>query len=218
MSRSRTITPPSPASGTGRWTVFNAAAPTGRTGSKAATPPSGRSRGTSWNASRRTPLGSERCAGTSSRPPARRSPTSPPSASAGRSSACSARLIGRRRISPCELDFAGGQLFLDDVAQPEGARSPARSPVRAALVHRSLGHRGRREGVRPGRPRAGSRDETGLPRRRRGRIDWAPDEPHFHAFAVDVRSAGFISFAEPRTVLAWDPERGTRSLPLPDPE
>jgi hypothetical protein len=35
-------------------------------------------------------------------------------------------------------------------------------------------------------------------------------------FAVGVRSAGFISFAEPRTVITWDPVRGTRTLPFPD--
>jgi hypothetical protein len=50
------------------------------------------------------------------------------------------------------------------------------------------------------------------------RIDWAPDEPSFHAFSVDVLSAGFISFGEPKTVIAWDPERGTRVLPFPDGE
>ncbi len=48
------------------------------------------------------------------------------------------------------------------------------------------------------------------------RIDWAPAEPHFHAFSVDVASAGFITFAEPKTVVAWDPDRGTRVLPFPD--
>ena len=48
------------------------------------------------------------------------------------------------------------------------------------------------------------------------RIDWAPDEPNFHAFSIDVESAGFISFAEPKTVIAWDPSRGTRVLPFPD--
>jgi hypothetical protein len=50
----------------------------------------------------------------------------------------------------------------------------------------------------------------------KARIDWAPDEPNFHAFSVDVLSAGFITFAEPRTVLAWDQARGTRTLPFPD--
>jgi hypothetical protein len=48
------------------------------------------------------------------------------------------------------------------------------------------------------------------------RIDWAPDEPNFHAFSVDVEAAGFITFADPKTVIAWDPGRGTRVLPFPD--
>lgn len=38
----------------------------------------------------------------------------------------------------------------------------------------------------------------------RARIDRAPDVPNFHAFSVDVVSAGFITFAEPKTVIAWD--------------
>ena len=50
----------------------------------------------------------------------------------------------------------------------------------------------------------------------RERIDWAPDEPNFHVFAVDVRSAGFISFAEPKTVITWDQDRGTRTPRFPD--
>jgi hypothetical protein len=50
----------------------------------------------------------------------------------------------------------------------------------------------------------------------RERIDWAPDEPNFHAFSIDVVSAGFITFSEPKTVIAWDPARGTRVLPFPD--
>jgi hypothetical protein len=49
----------------------------------------------------------------------------------------------------------------------------------------------------------------------KARIDWAPDEPRFHAFSIDVVSAAFITFAEPKIVIAWDPVRGTRTLPFP---
>ena len=44
----------------------------------------------------------------------------------------------------------------------------------------------------------------------KARIDWEPAEPTFHLFAIDVDSAGFVTFADPRYGLAWDPERGLR--------
>jgi hypothetical protein len=37
----------------------------------------------------------------------------------------------------------------------------------------------------------------------KARIDWEPPEP-YHVFAVDIDSAGFVTFAEPRFDLAWD--------------
>jgi hypothetical protein len=36
----------------------------------------------------------------------------------------------------------------------------------------------------------------------KARIDWAPTEP-YHVFAVDIESAGFVTFAEPGYGLAW---------------
>jgi hypothetical protein len=50
----------------------------------------------------------------------------------------------------------------------------------------------------------------------RARIDWAPEEPRFHVFAIDVERAGYITFAEPHRVLTWDPARGLRELPFPE--
>ena len=49
----------------------------------------------------------------------------------------------------------------------------------------------------------------------RRRIDWAPDEPDFHLFALDVTSAAFITFQEPRRVLAWDEGEGLRAIAHP---
>ena len=49
----------------------------------------------------------------------------------------------------------------------------------------------------------------------KARIDWAPDEPSYHCFSVDVASAGYIRFGEDRVALAWDAERGLRHLPFP---
>jgi hypothetical protein len=130
------------------------------------------------------------------------------------------RSDGSPRISPCELDFAGGQLFLGMMWRSRKALDLLRDP--RCVLHSCTTDRTGAEGdakvyaraveVRDPETRQAYRDAV------QARIDWAPDEPNFHAFAVDVRSAGFISFAEPRTVLAWDPERGTRTLPFPDAE
>jgi hypothetical protein len=48
------------------------------------------------------------------------------------------------------------------------------------------------------------------------RIDWAPDEPHFHLFSLDVRGAGFIRFGDSRIAMAWDVDGGFRDVPHPD--
>jgi len=45
----------------------------------------------------------------------------------------------------------------------------------------------------------------------KARIDWEPTEPNYHLFAVDVDSAGFVTFREGnRFWMAWDAERGLR--------
>ena len=49
----------------------------------------------------------------------------------------------------------------------------------------------------------------------RTRIDWAPDEPNYHCFSVDVEQAGYIRFGDDKAALAWDPERGLRRLSHP---
>ena len=44
----------------------------------------------------------------------------------------------------------------------------------------------------------------------KARIDWEPDEPNYHLFAVDVDSAGFVIFGEKGYGLAWNPAAGVR--------
>ena len=44
----------------------------------------------------------------------------------------------------------------------------------------------------------------------KARIDWEPDEPDYHLFAIDVDSAGFVIFGKDRYGLAWDPNGGLR--------
>ena len=128
------------------------------------------------------------------------------------------RADGSPRISPCELDFAAGHLILGMMWQSRKAVDLLRDP--RCVLHTCTTDRmgtegdakiyGRAIDVRDPALRQTYRDTV------KDRIDWAPDEPNFHAFAVDVESAGFITFEEPKTVIAWDPGRGTRLLPFPD--
>jgi pyridoxamine 5'-phosphate oxidase-like protein len=48
------------------------------------------------------------------------------------------------------------------------------------------------------------------------RIDWAPDEPTFHLFSLEVGRASYIRFGDDRLALAWDPVSGCREVPHPD--
>jgi pyridoxamine 5'-phosphate oxidase-like protein len=128
------------------------------------------------------------------------------------------RADGSPRISPCELDFAAGHLILGMMWQSRKALDLLRDP--RCVLHTCTTDRmgtegdakiyGRAIDVRDPSLRQTYRDTV------KARIDWAPDEPNFHAFSVDVESAGFITFAEPKTVIAWDAGRGTRLLPFPD--
>ena len=128
------------------------------------------------------------------------------------------RADGAPRISPCELDFTEGHLILGMMWQSRKALDLLRDP--RCVLHTCTTDRmgtegdaklyGRAIDIRDPRLRQAYRAAV------KARIDWAPDEPTFHAFSFDVESAGFITFAEPKTVLTWDPERGTRTLPFPD--
>jgi len=44
----------------------------------------------------------------------------------------------------------------------------------------------------------------------KARIDWAPDEPEFHFFSVDIHQAAFIRFGGGQRTMIWDPRRGLR--------
>jgi len=128
------------------------------------------------------------------------------------------RVDGSPRISPCELDFVAGHLILGMMWQSRKAVDLLRDP--RCVLHSCTTDRmgtegdakisGRAIDVRDPELRQAYREAV------KARIDWAPDEPAFHAFSIDVVSAGFISFAEPKTVIAWDAVRGTRTLPFPD--
>jgi hypothetical protein len=122
------------------------------------------------------------------------------------------RKNGWPRISPVEPEFVGGELMLGMMWQSPKALDLLRDP--RLVIHSVVSERSGTEGDFKLYGRAVDVQE---PDRRaayraaiKARIDWEPPEPNFHLFAIDIDSAGFVTFAEPRHGLAWDPSRGLR--------
>ena len=128
------------------------------------------------------------------------------------------RKNGFPRISPCEPDFTAGHLFLGMMWQSPKARDLLRDP--RCVVHSATTNRmgdegdfklyGRAQDIQDPELRAAYRAAI------KARIDWEPDEPTYHLFAIEVESAGFVIFGQERYGLAWDPERGLRRWPMAD--
>jgi len=116
------------------------------------------------------------------------------------------RRNGWPRISPVEPEFVGDELMLGMMWRSPKALDLLRDPrlVVHSVVSDRLGSEGdfklygRAVAVEDGERRAAYRATV------KARIDWEPEEPRFHVFAVDVVSAGFVTFAEPRFGLAWE--------------
>jgi hypothetical protein len=126
------------------------------------------------------------------------------------------RRNGWPRISPVEPDFAAGELMLGMMWRSPKAFDLLRDP--RLVVHSVVSSRMGTDGDFKLYGRAVDVHE---PERReayraaiKARLDWAPDEPHYHLFAVDIESAGFVVFGDERYGLAWDPERGLRRWAL----
>jgi hypothetical protein len=123
------------------------------------------------------------------------------------------RRNGWPRISPVEPEFVDGELMLGMMWRSPKALDLLRDP--RLVVHSVVSSRIGNEGDFKLYGRAVSVEN---PERRaryratiKARIDWEPEEPNYHVFAVDVDSAGFVTFAEgDRYGLAWDPGRGLR--------
>jgi hypothetical protein len=126
------------------------------------------------------------------------------------------RRNGWPRISPVEPDFAAGELMLGMMWRSPKAFDLLRDP--RLVVHSVVSSRmgtdgdfklyGRAVDVHESERREAYRAAI------KARLDWAPDEPHYHLFAVDIESAGFVVFGDERYGLAWDPERGLRRWAL----
>ncbi|HET7137905.1 MAG TPA: pyridoxamine 5'-phosphate oxidase family protein [Gaiellaceae bacterium] len=115
------------------------------------------------------------------------------------------RRNGWPRISPVEPEFVGDELMLGMMWQSPKARDLERDP--RIVVHSTLTDRHDLSGDFKLYGRAlPVEDALRVDAHRaaiKARIDWEPPEP-YHVFAVDIDSAGFVTFAEPRFGLAWE--------------
>jgi hypothetical protein len=125
---------------------------------------------------------------------------------------------GSPRLSPCEVDFAAGRILFGMMWRSRKALDLLRDP--RLVVHSvpqtrmNPGGDVKLTGVaveeREPEVRSTYRDEI------RRRIDWAPDEPEFHLFSLDVETAAFIRFGGEPVVWRWDADGGFRELRHPD--
>lgn len=127
------------------------------------------------------------------------------------------RADGWPRISPCEIYFVGGELMLGMMRNSRKAFD-LRRDARITVVN------GQAERI----PRHGDFKIYGRavevvdPEMREAygqtifaAIDWRPEEP-YPLFAVDIASAGYISFGKGSRVLRWTPNAGLERLRHPD--
>ena len=127
------------------------------------------------------------------------------------------RVDGSPRVSPCEVDFAAGHLFLGMMWRSRKALDLLRDP--RIVVHSIQAEREPTEGDIK---LYGNAVEILQPELREkfrlailARIDWAPDEPEYHRFSLDVQEAGYLSFSD-KVVTTWDPSHGVRHPPFPE--
>jgi hypothetical protein len=124
------------------------------------------------------------------------------------------RRDGSPRISPCELDFAAGELLLGMMWRSRKALDLLRDP--RVVVHSvTTDLKGTEGDVKL----YGRGIDTAAPDVRqayrdaiKARTGWAPDEPEYHLFALDIESAGYIVFGDRPHALTWDPSSGLRRL------
>ena len=127
------------------------------------------------------------------------------------------RLDGSPRVTPNECDFGEGRLFVSMMWRSRKALDLLRDP--RIVVHSVTTEKagtdgdvkiyGRAMDERDPELRAAFREAI------RRRIEWAPDEPEYHCFSVDVRSASYVRFGDRAEALTWDQDHGLRRLPPP---
>ncbi|MGZ8594347.1 MAG: hypothetical protein ACXWYJ_01655, partial [Actinomycetota bacterium] len=120
------------------------------------------------------------------------------------------------RVSPCEVDFAEGELLMGMMWRSHKALDLLRDPritVHSATADRTnpggdVKLRGLAVDVSDPALRQAYRDTL------QARIDWAPDEPEFHLFSLDVGSAAYLRFGDDGVAKVWEPVLGLRERPL----
>jgi len=129
------------------------------------------------------------------------------------------RADGSPRISPTEPDFVAGELFLGMMWRSPKVLDLLRDP--RGVLHSVPSDRlnpggdiklyGRLLEVSDLEVRGVYRDAI------RARIDWAPEEPNFHLFAMDVERAGYKRFDEQANeTWTWSAELGLRRNTRPN--
>jgi hypothetical protein len=124
------------------------------------------------------------------------------------------RRDGSPRISPNEPDLAAGRLFVSMMWRSKKALDLLRDP-RIAVHSVTTNKEGTDGDVKIYGRVVDEQDREVRDAFRaaiRARIDWAPDEPAYHCFSVDVSSAAYVVFGERQHALAWDLDRGLREL------
>jgi hypothetical protein len=121
------------------------------------------------------------------------------------------RRDGGPRISPNECDFAEGRLFVSMMWRSKKALDLLRDP--RIVVHSVTCDRKNTDGDVKVYGRIVDEQDHGVREAFRAairdRIDWAPDEPEYHCFSVDVEQAGFIRFTPHSIEIArWTPGTG----------
>jgi hypothetical protein len=120
------------------------------------------------------------------------------------------RKDGSPRISPCEMDFAESHLFLSMMWRSPKAIDLLRDP--RIVVHSVTCDKGGTDGDFKIYGRATDVQETSLRAAFREaimtRMNWAPNEPGYHLFSIDVASASYVVFdgAGHDNVQVWNPD------------
>ena len=131
------------------------------------------------------------------------------------------RRDGSPRISPNEVDLTAGRLFVSMMWRSTKALDLLRDP--RVVVHSVTCDRSGSDGDIKLYGRVVDERDPGLREVFReailARIDWAPDEPNYHCFSLDVERAGYTRFSPEEEgadnrALAWDDEHGLRELAL----
>jgi len=121
------------------------------------------------------------------------------------------RKDGSPRISPTEPEFAAGRLFVSMMWGSKKALDLLRDP--RIVVHSTPSDRmnpggdvklsGRVVDEQDPEVRAAFRAAI------LARIGWAPEEPEFHCFSLDVEAAAYVRFTEATfEVWRWTPDAG----------